>query len=73
MENILVFPSSEKEKSLIEELLQKMKVKFKNLKDDKVLLSEEEVKSIEEGLEDFENGNHISSEEVRKMMAECLK
>lgn len=73
MENIMIFPSSEKEKYLIEEFLQKMKVRFKTLKEDKILLTDEEISDIKDGLKDFEDGNFVSSKEIREMLLECLK
>ena len=73
MESIIVHPANEVEKTLIENLLAKMKVAYERLKDDKVFLSEEEIADIEKGLEDFENGKTYTSSEVRKMMEECIK
>lgn len=73
MEGFLIYPNSESEKTLLENLLSKMKISFEKIKDDKIVLSEEEIADIEEGLEDFENGKTFSSQEIRKMMQECLK
>lgn len=73
MESILIHPSTEVEKTLIENLLAKMKIAYEKLSDDKIVLSDEEIANIEKGLEDFENGKTYTSNDVRKMMEECIK
>lgn len=73
MENILILPSSENEKNLLKALLKKMKVRFQTVDEDQYTLSDDEIADINTGLEDIENNRVVSSEDIRKMMGECLK
>ena len=50
-----------------------MKISFEKKQDDQIILTEEEIADIEEGLEDFENGKNFDNKDVRKMMLECTK
>ena len=73
MESIIIYPNTESEKTLLENLLKKMKISFEKKQDDQIILTEEEIADIEEGLEDFENGKNFDNKDVRKMMLECIK
>jgi hypothetical protein len=73
MESIIIYPNTESEKTLLENLLKKMKISFEKKQDDQIILTEEEIADIEEGLEDFENGKNFDNKDVRKMMLECTK
>ena len=73
MESIIIYPNTESEKTLLENLLKKMKISFEEKQDDQIILTEEEIADIEEGLEDFENGKNFDNKDVRKMMLECTK
>ena len=73
MESIIIYPNTESEKTLIENLLKKMKISFEKKQDNQIILTEEEIADIEEGLEDFENGKNFDNKDVRKMMLECTK
>lgn len=73
MESIIIYPNTESEKKLLENLLKKMKISFEKKQDDQIVLTEEEIADIEEGLEDFENGKTFNSSDIRKMMQECTK
>ena len=64
---------TESEKTLLENLLKKMKISFEKKQDNQIILTEEEIADIEEGLEDFENGKNFDNKDVRKMMLECTK
>ena len=68
MESIIIYPNTESEKTLLENLLKKMKISFEKKQDDQIILTEEEIADIEEGLEDFENGKNFDNKDVRKMM-----
>lgn len=73
MESIIIYPNTESEKTLLENLLKKMKISFEKKQDNQIILAEEEIADIEEGLEDFENGKNFDNKDVRKMMLECTK
>ena len=73
MESIIIYPNTESEKTLLENLLKKMKISFEKKQDNQIILTEEEIADIEEGLEDFENGKNFDNKDVRKMMLECTK
>ena len=73
MEIIIIYPNTESEKTLLENLLKKMKISFEKKQDNQIILTEEEIADIEEGLEDFENGKNFDNKDVRKMMLECTK
>lgn len=73
MESIIIYPNTESEKTLLENLLKKMKISFEKKQDNQIILTEEEIADIEEGLEDFENGKSFDDNDVRKMMLECTK
>ena len=73
MERINIYPNTESEKTLLENLLKKMKISFEKKQDNQIILTEEEIADIEEGLEDFENGKNFDNKDVRKMMLECTK
>ena len=73
MESIIIYPNTESEKTLLENLLKKMKISFEKKQDTLIILTEEEIADIEEGLEDFENGKNFDNKDVRKMMLECTK
>ena len=73
MDSIIIYPNTESEKTLLENLLKKMKISFEKKQDDQIILTEEEIADIEEGLEDFENGKNFDNKDVRKMMLECTK
>lgn len=73
MESIIIYPNTESEKTLLENLLKKMKISFEKKEDNQIILTEEEIADIEEGLEDFENGKNFDNKDVRKMMLECTK
>ena len=73
MERIIIYPNTESEKTLLENLLKKMKISFEKKQDNQIILTEEEIADIEEGLEDFENGKNFDNKDVRKMMLECTK
>ena len=73
MECIIIYPNTESEKTLLENLLKKMKISFEKKQDNQIILTEEEIADIEEGLEDFENGKNFDNKDVRKMMLECTK
>ena len=73
MESIIIYPNTESEKTLLENLLKKMKISFEKKQDYQIILTEEEIADIEEGLEDFENGKNFDNKDVRKMMLECTK
>ena len=73
MESIIIYPNTESKKTLLENLLKKMKISFEKKQDDQIILTEEEIADIEEGLEDFENGKNFDNKDVRKMMLECTK
>lgn len=73
MESIIIYPNTESEKTLLENLLKKMKISFEKKQDDQIVLTEEEIADIEEGLDNFENGKTFSRSDVRKMMLECTK
>ena len=73
MESIIIYPNTESEKTLLENLLKKMKISFEKKQDNQTILTEEEIADIEEGLEDFENGKNFDNKDVRKMMLECTK
>lgn len=73
MESIIIYPNTESEKTLLENLLKKMKISFEKKQDNQIILTEEEIADIEEGLEDFENGKNFDNKDVRKMMLECIK
>ena len=73
MESIIIYPNTESEKTLLENLLKKMKISFEKKQDDQIILTEEEIADIEEGLEDFENSKNFDNKDVRKMMLECTK
>lgn len=63
--------------SLIENLLFELKISFKKIDEienkEVIILSDDEIKAIEQGEEEINNGDFISSEEVRKIMRECVK
>ena len=73
MDSIIIYPNTESEKTLLENLLKKMKISFEKKQDNQIILTEEEIADIEEGLEDFENGKNFDNKDVRKMMLECTK
>ena len=73
MESIIIYPNTESEKTLLENLLKKIKISFEKKQDNQIILTEEEIADIEEGLEDFENGKNFDNKDVRKMMLECTK
>ena len=73
MESIIIYPNTESEKTLLENLLKKMKISFEKKQDNQIILTEEEIADIEEGLEDFENGKNFDNKDARKMMLECTK
>lgn len=73
MENIIICPSSEQEKTLLQELLLKMRIKFQTVREEEVILTDEEIADIETGRRDIADGHFESSEQVRAMMKECLK
>lgn len=73
MEGLIIYPVSQSDKKLIESLLLKMKISFEKIKDDQIVLSEDEIKDIQEGLDDLENGRTFTSDQVQKIMSECLK
>ena len=73
MESIIIYPNTESEKTLLENLLKKMKISFEKKQDNQIILTEEEIADIEEGLEDCENGKNFDNKDVRKMMLECTK
>ena len=73
MESIIIYPNTESEKTLLENIMKKMKISFEKKQDNQIILTEEEIADIEEGLEDFENGKNFDNKDVRKMMLECTK
>ncbi|SEG03120.1 hypothetical protein SAMN05421847_1339 [Halpernia humi] len=72
---ILIQTSSQEEQSLLESLLRKMKISFENTEtNQKVNVSEQEMQSIEKGLNQAKNGLLNSSENVhRKAKLLCSK
>lgn len=77
MSSIVLTSTNFEKFSLIEKLLLELNVSFKKIDDTEssevVILSNDEKKSIEIGEEDFRNGDFFSSEDIRKMMRECVK
>ncbi|PTT38463.1 hypothetical protein DBR28_08565 [Chryseobacterium sp. HMWF028] len=69
MKSIIIYPDNPKQFSVIEALLEEMKIRFKSQED--IMISEEIKQSILEGVKDAEDGRLVSSEEVRKK-AEAL-
>ena len=49
MESIIIYPNTESEKTLLENLLKKMKISFEKKQDNQIILTEEEIADIEEG------------------------
>lgn len=74
MSTITLYNESEDQLNLIETLLEELNIEFNISNEDEIEdLVDWQKKSIERGLEDFKNGRHSSSEEVRKGARLCLK
>ncbi len=71
MESITIYPKDEKQKSLLESLLTKSKVKFEIDKNHTPLLSEEDYyRKIEHSIKQAESGHTktLSKEEQKKLL-----
>lgn len=77
MSSIILTSNDFNKISLIENLLSELKISFKKIDEienkEVIILSDDEIKAIEQGEEEINNGDFISSEEVRKIMRECVK
>lgn len=77
MSSIILTSNDFNKISLIENLLSELKISFKKIDEvenkEVIILSDDEIEAIEQGEEEINNGDFISSEEVRKIMRECVK
>lgn len=76
MYNIVITPNNSEEFSLIEKMLVKMNVAFQKVSaknSNEVILSEEEITAIKKGDTDFEKAKVFHSDEVRKIMSQCVE
>ena len=54
MESIIIYPNTESEKTLLENLLKKMKISFEKKQDNQIILTEEEIAvKIDEAAEEL--------------------
>lgn len=71
MEKITIYPKNEKQKSLLEDLLEAMKVKFEVVSNDEALLSKEDFfAKIDKSISQAEKGNTktISKEKQKEFL-----
>ena len=74
METIIIHPATPEESSFLENLLNRMKFKFEKNSKEKVIVSEDELKSINKGiLQANENKLTNSSDVHKKARALCSK
>jgi hypothetical protein len=74
MENIIVHPATPEETSFLENLLNRMKFKFEKNSKEKVIASEDELKSINKGIDQANENKLIDSSDVhQKARALCSK
>ncbi len=66
MTDLLIHTNSTEEQNLLESILKKMKISFERIRKETFELSEDEQKSILQGLKDAQKGEFCSSEDVRK-------
>ncbi|MFC6269079.1 hypothetical protein [Frigoriflavimonas asaccharolytica] len=74
MSTITLHNETENQLSLIENLLEELKIRFDISKEIEMEeLTDWQKESIERGIDDFENARFTTSEEVRKGARLCLK
>lgn len=66
METIIVHPATPEETSFLEDLLNRMKFKFEKKSKAKVIISEDELKSINKGINEANENKLINSSDVHK-------
>lgn len=72
MENLIVYPENERQVKVLKSLFEEMKIRFKSEIEIEEL-QDWQKRSIDEGLNDFEEGRTVSREEVSRKALECLK
>lgn len=71
MKSITIYPENPKQFSIIEAFLEEMKIRFKSQEDFKI--SEDQKKSILDGIKEADEGNFVSEEEADEIFEKCFK
>lgn len=74
MENIIIYPETQKQHDVITAFLEEMKIRFSSSSFDNEILTDWQKERIEMGLKDCKEGRIVANSEVRKKAREiCTK